>query len=133
MPTLSDVMAPHGVEIPPHLAAQADVPLCTGLQRQGDVIVVPMREGRVAGLETIPAEGVAVVRGEAGGNTHLLVGTGSWAPHASAGAVQGTLVVPDGGGCYLIHPEHGATGMAPGTYLVSRQREQADVVRLIAD
>lgn len=25
---------------------------------------------------------------------------------------------------YLIHPEHGATGMAPGRYVIGRQRER---------
>lgn len=133
MNTLSDVMAPHGVEIPAHLEAQAEVPLLAGLQRQGDVIVIPQRSGQIAGLQPIPAEGVAVVRGEAGGNTHLLVGAGRWAPNTTDPAVQGTLVVDANHGAYLIHPEHGATGIAPGHYRIGRQREQADVVRLVSD
>ena len=39
---------------------------------------------------------------------------------------------------YLIHPEHGMTGIAPGTYIIRRQRERSaealrEANRLIAD
>ena len=34
---------------------------------------------------------------------------------------------------YLAHPEHGYTGIGPGTYRISRQREQADEIRLVQD
>lgn len=137
MTTLEDVMAPHGVEIPAHLEAQAEVPLLTGMQRQGDVLVRPMRPGNIAGLAPVPPEGVPVVRGEAGGNTHLLVADGDvqFAPaHTRRDLLAlGSLVVGEGSCAYLLHPEHGATGLAPGTYGFSRQREQADVERLVAD
>lgn len=33
--------------------------------------------------------------------------------------------VPSPAAAYLIHPEHGGTGIAPGRYLVRRQRERA--------
>lgn len=133
--TLDTIMTPHSVEIPAHLEAQAEVPLISGKpQRQGDVMVVPMRKGNVAGLKPVPAEGIPVVRGE-GGHTHLLVAEGpvSWAPATPAGANQGTLVVEEGGSAYLIHPEHGATGIGPGHSVIRRQREQADEIRLVAD
>lgn len=133
MQTLQDVMTPHGVEIPAHLAADAEIPVLTGIQRQGDVFVVPMRKGRVAGLKPIPAEGIAVVRGEAGGNTHLLVGDGQWAPNTTDPADQGTLTVAKGESAYLIHPEHGGTGIGPGQYVIRRQREQAELERIVAD
>ena len=133
MSTMSEIMSRHSVEVPAHLAADADVPLRTGLQRQGDVIVKPMRPGKVAGADTVPPTGVPVVRGEAGGNTHLLVGAGQWAPHTSDRMVMGTLVVPEGGAAYLLHPEHGATGIGPGCYSIERQQQQADVVRRVED
>jgi hypothetical protein len=132
MTSLSTLMTRHGVEIPAHLAADADVPLLAGRQRQGDVLVRPLRPGAVANTTPIPPEGIPVVRGEAGGNTHLLVGAGRWAPIASDWLVLGTLVA-ENGGAYLLHPEHGATGISPGTYLLRRQREQADVVRMVQD
>lgn len=35
---------------------------------------------------------------------------------------------------YLLHPEHGASGCAPGSYVVRRQREREDPhARLVAD
>lgn len=132
MQTLEEIMNPHRVEIPAHLEAQAEVPLLTGLQRQGDVLIVPMRPGLVDGLADIPRSGIAVVKGEAGGNTHLLVGTGKMALR-SRGQDLGTLVVKEGESAYLIHPEHGATGIGPGMYTIRRQREMADEIRLVAD
>lgn len=133
MSTLTDVMTPHGVAVPEHLEAQADVRLLTGLQRQGDLFIVPMKPGKVAGLEPVPPEGIPVVRGEAGGNTHLLIADGPVFYARRDGQDLGTCVVEEGGAAYLIHPEHGASGMAPGTYGLRRQREQSDAVRLIAD
>lgn len=136
MNTLTEVMTPHGIVVPAHLVADAEVPLGRGVQRQGDVLVKPMRSGRVAGLAPVPADGVAVVRGEAGGNTHLLVAAGhvEFAERGDRTSVTlGTLVVDDGAAAYLLHPEHGAMGIAPGTYAVSRQRQQAEIVRLVAD
>ena len=128
----SDLLTRHNVEVPPHLAEQAEIPVCTGLMRQGDVLVVPTRSGKVANLKPIPAEGIAIVRGEAGGNTHLLVGGGEWASNTTDPAVMGTLVVEDDP-AYLLHPEHGATGIGSGTYIVRRQREQAEIERLVSD
>jgi len=47
------------------------------------------------------------------------------------GAVDTSVVA------YLIHPEHGATGIAPGRYVIRRQREQSNTlfghVYLVAD
>lgn len=113
----------------------AEVPVLSGPQRQGDVIVAPMRAGAVEGLVPVPAHGIAVVRGENGGNTHLLVAEGdvSFAPAKTRGQRLGTLVVAKGATAYLTHPEHGFTGIAPGTYVIGRQREQADQIRLVAD
>ena len=106
-----------------------------GVQRQGDLIVLPMRPGVDAG-DLVPAEGVAVIRGEAGGNTHLLVGEGvSWRPVARNGddLDLGVVTVPSGAVAYLLHPEHGGQGFAPGAYQIRRQREQADEIRMVAD
>lgn len=136
MKTMEEVLTPHGVEIPAHLEAQAEVPIVTGAQRQGDVIVLPMRKGKVAGAEAVPAEGIAVVRGENGGNTHLLVADGdvSFAPaETSEPQTLGTLVVSDEGTAFLIHPEHGANAIGTGQYTIRRQREQADEIRTVAD
>lgn len=134
MSTFTEVM--REVEIPPHLAADAEVPVVAGKpQRQGDVMVRPMRKGKIAGLKPVPPEGIAVVRGESGGNTHLLVSEGPvfWAPNTTDRAIQGSLVVEEGATAFLTHPEHGAQGIGPGHYTIRRQREQADEIRIVSD
>ena len=44
-----------------------------------------------------------------------------------------TVDVAEGAVAYLAHPEHGYVGIAPGRYVVRRQREQAAEQRLVAD
>jgi hypothetical protein len=107
------------------LPADAEVPLSQGVQRQGDVVVLPVRdegEGPAGHHEAaaIPVEGVMVVLGEAGGNGHLLLGDGTWAP---SGAEFDLGVVHVATEAYLLHPEHGALGLAAGDYRLRRQRE----------
>jgi hypothetical protein len=34
---------------------------------------------------------------------------------------------------YLTHPEHGFNAIGTGSYVINRQREQADEIRIIAD
>jgi len=124
-------------EVPEHLVAQAIIPALDVLQVQGDVAIIPMRVG-LGDFTPVPADGVPVVRGENGGNTHLLIGDGDvfWRP-ADARAVNmldlGIVSVAAGGVGYLLHPEHGANALAPGSYMLRRQREQADEIRRVAD
>ena len=131
----ASILGRHAVEVPPHLEAQAAVPVLTGAQRQGDIIIIPARPGADPG-QPVPAEGIAVVRGEAGGNTHLLVADGPvcWRPTVGSDRLElGTITVPEGAVAWMLHPEHGAQGFAPGCYRVRRQREQADEIRMVAD
>jgi hypothetical protein len=117
------------------LVADLAIPALTGLQRQGDIIVKPVRPGKDAGVP-VGCDGVAVVRGEAGGNTHLLVavdGAVSWRSVSSDMAVQGVVTVPAGGQAGLLHPEHGLTLIGPGAYSIERQQEFADQIRLVQD
>ncbi len=133
MQTNSQILTTHGysdlaVEYP-----ELEIPVLTGAQRQGDVLIVPC-EPREGGVPL--GKGVEVVRSEAGSNTHCLHGDGEWlpAPDAATGLVQGYLTVPDGGEAYLIHSEeHGAMGIGPGTYELRRQREFAGEWRRVAD
>jgi hypothetical protein len=110
-------------------------------QAQGDLIVLPWPEGvaprdrAAAAASAVPVlRPEVVVRGN-GGNEHTLVdpdGCGlSWA--ASAGQTVGTLVVPEGGRACLDHAEHGRLAVGAGVWVIRRQRDQADVVRLVAD
>ncbi|MFB4315213.1 hypothetical protein [Actinomadura sp. 21ATH] len=114
------------------LAAELDIPTVAGLQHQGDVSVLPaaMAEADHRTPATpVPAAGVAVVRGEAGGHTHLLLASGDVRYDARDGAADditlGSLVVGDGATAWLDHPEHGNTGIAPGRYVLRRKRELA--------
>lgn len=126
------LLTDHGVEVPAHLQADAEIPVICGLQVQGDIAIIPTRPGVDVG-RPVPADGVPVVRGEAGGNTHLLVADGpvSWRP--TDDITLGTVTVEEGAVAYLLHPEHGANGLGPGVYRLRRQREQADVIRVVAD
>lgn len=134
--TYGDVLAAYDVEIAAHLEAQAAIPVLTGLQVQGDVAIIPTGPSAKKG-SLVPAEGVAVVRGESGGNTHLLVAEGpvSWAPVVGNPTLLdlGVVTVPQGATAFLLHPEHGANAMGPGNYILRRQREQADELRVVAD
>lgn len=145
--TLAEAESTFGVQVDEHHDRQADIPVLTGLQFQGDVAVVPQtgRDGvvgpkRTTDYKPVPREGVAVVRGENGGNTHLLLAMGEcyWAPSAASGTDPsdldlGTLTVPYGSTAYLAHSEHAYAGIGVGTYLLRRQREQADVQRFVED
>jgi hypothetical protein len=133
MPTVEEAIAAFGVTVDPHLDRQTAIPILSGLQFQGDVAVVPAE--RTPSRTPVPADGVAVVRGEAGTNTHLLLATGAvcYTPDAF-GTVLGVLTVAEGATAYLAHPEHAFSGIGPGTYELRRQREQGDrETRLVAD
>ncbi len=141
MTTINDLITIHGVDIDPHLDRQATVPVSTGMQRQGDVIIIPthMTERRRVATTPVPVTGVPVVRGEAGGNTHLLLADGPVRYDQVTGnpsidnLTLGVLTVEQGAVAYLAHPEHGYAGIGSGTYVVRRQREQADQIRIVAD
>ncbi len=134
--TYGAALAAHNIDIPAHLVAQAEVPVLTGLQLQGDLAVIPTRPSAKPGVP-VPAGGVQVVAGEATGNTHWLdaaTGPVFWAPATSGRQDLGVVTVPEGSVAVLTHTdEHGANAVGPGCYLVRRQREMADEVRLVAD
>lgn len=132
--TVRDAIDRTGFEVLDYLERDATVPVLTGMQRQGDVYVIPARPGKDRG-GPIPSGGVPVVRGEAGGNTHALVSDGPclWRATTVDPLEVGTLTVPAGTECFLAHPEHGFLGIGAGSYRLRRQREQADVIRTVAD
>jgi hypothetical protein len=135
---LSEAIDRYGVDVHPHLDRQVMIPVIDGLQCQGDVAVIPApRPGQQATAE-VPPVGVPVVRGEAGGHTHLLLAQGPVffdpRPVSARGLVLGVLTVPPGSVAYLAHPEHAYAGIAPGTYELRRQREMAgQTIRRVAD
>jgi hypothetical protein len=137
MRTLAQAITHYGVDVDPHLDRQATIPITNGLQAQGDVIVVPAAMTLPVATTQVPASGVAVVRSESGGNTHLLLPDGpvmfDQRSISVTDLVLGILTVPAGSIAYLAHPEHAYAGVAPGTYELRRQREMADELRIVAD
>jgi hypothetical protein len=135
MITIGQAIATFGVTIDDHVDHQAEIPVLSGLQFQGDVAVVPA--DRPPARTPIPETGVPVLRGQAEANTHLLLVTGKaffTAPaRLDSAMLLGVLTVAEGATAYLAHPEHAFTGIAPGTYELRRQREQANQARLVAD
>jgi hypothetical protein len=141
--TLAELTRQTGLAVLDHLDRTLGIPVVDGLQAQGDLIIAPlaMVESSIqihAGTwANVPAAGIELLRGEAGGNPHTLVadrGTCRWTAwvgdpeRLTIGVFEATAPV------YLLHAEHGATGVAPGTYAVRRQRErEGRRARLVAD
>lgn len=137
--TYKEALGKHDIALPDDLMADIEVPIVTGPQCQGDVGVWPReRLGRAerGAFTPVPADGLPIVQGT---NTHILdayEGDVLWSPaQARDGEVTiGILDVPEGAVAYLTHTdEHGSTGIGPGTYRVTGKREQADIIRRVAD
>ena len=132
--TIADLTERTGVAIVTDWEPNFEIPVLTGVQRQGDVIVVP---ADVTATTDVPAQGTPVVRGESGGNTHAVYADGPVRCDTRAASVRdltvATLTVPAGSVAYLGHPEHGYLGIGPGSYALRRQREQAEELRVLAD
>lgn len=123
-------------------AADFDIPVLTGPQCQGDVSVCPAHlygtKPPFGDPQPVTRAGIEVIRGGAMNNAHTLRGLAqgvTWRPVAWDGetVALGLLTVPDGAEVFLEHPEHGFNGVAAGTYVIGRQREQAEAVRMVAD
>lgn len=128
MRTLGEAIEFHGIDVDEHLDRETAIPVLTGLQAQGDVMVVP-RPALSPAVTAVPLDGVAVVRGEFGGHTHTLLAEGASgevtfdAAPGEEGLDIGVLTVAPGATAYLAHPEHAYSGIGPGTYALRRQRE----------
>lgn len=133
------------VTIPDGMITDADLPTAAPGSpcAQGDVTIVAWtdlhRQANPASTP-IPADGVTIAVGQ-GGHHHTLYGTGFFDDHRGDDMMYGTLTVPDDGMVLLLHTdpsrrlsdEHGAVQVSAGTYRIGGQREQADIVRRVAD
>lgn len=139
---LSELLDRTNLDVLDHLERQVTVPVVDGLQAQGDLIVIPLSMVPTVTVRDdywrpVPRDGVELIRGVAGNNPHTLVadeGVCRWTTslrdpfRLAIAAFHNTTPV------YLIHPEHGGTGIAPGTWLVRRQQERGAGKRvLVAD
>lgn len=134
--TTTELSAVSGVTITTDQAADMEIPIHAGLQRQGDIIVIPTSD--VTAETAVPTSGTPVVRGENGGNTHaVFAADGPVFCDVQAGSADelqvAVLSVPEGSTAYLGHPEHGFMGIAAGGYTIRRQREMAEELRMVAD
>lgn len=131
--TLAELTERTGLDVLDHLERQVTVPVVDGLQAQGDLIVVPLdllvdvREAATARRRPVPPGGVELLRGAAGGNPHTLVadpGACTWTTDVIDAERLALGILTTTAPAYLIHPEHGGTGIAPGAYAIRRQRER---------
>ena len=146
MMTYAEALALSDIGLPEHLEASAEVPVLTGPQAQGDLMIVPLERAYEPGHvpswpqgDVVPLGGVQVVHGEATGNTHWLhAGFNSpgvtWHRTDEADLVVGVVTVPAGQTAMLVHTdEHGANGIGEGRYEIRQKRELADEVRYVED
>ncbi|MGW5720626.1 hypothetical protein ACWEVP_30945 [Amycolatopsis sp. NPDC003865] len=124
---LAELLDRTGLDVLAHLDRQVDVPVIDGPQAQGDLIVVPAAMADAvrsrAGWHSLPAEGAELVRGGDGTNPHTLVGVCQLTVQVADPAGLAVAMLHNTAPVYLVHPEHGATGIAPGRWIVRRQRE----------
>lgn len=135
--TYADALTKVGATVPDHLIADAEVPVLTAVQAQGDLLIVPLT-GSKAKLLPVPDEGVQIVFGEATGNSHFLHrgfdSPGVEYARVSDGQCIAVVKVPEGESAQLIHTdEHGSNGIGPGMYGIHEKREQADEIRRVTD
>jgi len=136
MHTYTSALSLIGVAVPPHLQADADVPILCTPQAQGDLLIFPVTPPPDLNWEELSGSGIQVIHGEATGNTHWLhPGFDSpgvcWSPvdpenrlGRERGLALGHVRVPAGQSALLIHTdEHGANGIGPGTYAIHGKRQ----------
>lgn len=135
--TFATGLAKIGVSVPDHLIADAEVPVLTGPQSQGDLMIIPI-SGHPGKLLPLSDKGHQVVVGEATGNTHWLHrgfdSPGVLFARVDEGLTAVVVSVPVGQTAELIHTdEHGVNAMGPGLYAINGKREQAEEVRRVTD
>lgn len=135
--TYAEALTKVGATVPDHLVADAEIPILSGPQAQGDLLIVPI-DATKADLSPVPDEGVQIVFGEATGNSHFLHrgfdSPGVEFARVTTGQCIAVVKVPEGQSAQLIHTdEHGSNGIGPGLYGIHEKREQADVIRRVTD
>lgn len=138
--TLSDIESHAGRKCYDHVSdalASIEVPVLAGVQAQGDLLIVPVRRTAGAGAVEVTRP-VDVIPAANGGHAHTLVAPdGGCVAHIRTPVGADDLVlatVECSKPVYLLHAEHGATGLAAGRYEMRGQREfDAAEARRVAD
>lgn len=122
---MDEATEPAAAQPIPPAGAAAPVGL-QGMQRQGDLLVIPRHEAGtppvVGGYQPISGDPVTILATE---HAHQLTGTGSvhWAPANDDSADLGMLIVSTGSTAVMSHTDnHGALLIGPGNYVIRRQR-----------
>jgi hypothetical protein len=134
--TLGELIEKHGFDVLDHLDRDLEIPVHAGLQAQGDLFIIPADPSPGSHQGTVvPPDGIAMIEAVNGGHEHRLFagrpGTAFFTPARASRQDIGLLECTEP--AYIAHPEHAYAGIAPGTYTLRRQREQADKERLVAD
>lgn len=138
--TLSDIEQHAGRRCYGHVSdqlADIEIPVLAGVQAQGDLLIVPVRRNAGAGAVEVTRP-VDVIPATNGGHAHTLVAPdGGCVAHIRTSTSVGDLVLATIS-CtepvFLLHAEHGATGLAAGNYEMRGQREfDAAEERRVAD
>lgn len=141
MKTLSELTEMTGRTVLDHLDMAVDIPVTTNLVAQGDVTIIPegmwerngisVRHG--ADFEEVSPRGVTVM---AGMHDHVLVaeaGAATWCRTLDDSEDLGLGIVDVATEAYLLHEEHGGIGLGAGRYCLRASREQASIIRRVAD
>ena len=133
--TLGQLIDKYGFDVHDHLDRDLEIPVHAGLQAQGDLFIIPVDPNPDSQGAPVPLDGIPVIEAVGGGHEHRLFagqpGTAFFTPAGVREQDIGLLECTES--AYIAHPEHAYAGIAPGTYILRRQREQADMERFVAD
>jgi hypothetical protein len=115
----------HDHAVDDQVVSSLDVPVLSGLQAQGDLLVVPGTAHRwqhAIDIRPVPAAGIAVLRGE---HDHTLVADPDACRYATPSEPNETCIglIEVTATAYVVHLEHATIGIGPGVYALHRQRE----------
>lgn len=91
-----------------------------GLLRQGDVLLIPIDQVPDSATTTAAGTRLVLAEGEATGHAHAVLADNAELVEAPDGTLY--LIVADEA-AVLVHEEHNAIPLNPGSYEVRRQRE----------
>ncbi len=121
-----------------HLPHHDPIPILDMLQAQGDVIAIPLAVLTPKGVTVnqsavwtdVPPAGIVVMAGQ---HDHVLVAdpaTCRWTTNVTDPERLALGILEAAEPVWLLHPEHGGTGLASGRWLLRGQREAG---RRVAD
>ncbi len=141
MTTLTDLTEMTGRQVLDYLDLDAAIPTHDGLVAQGDITVIPEAMWQRCGIAFAPEGSWAEIKSQgvtvlAGMHDHVLVAAKSaaqWSTDVTDITDLAIGIVDVTTEAHLLHEEHGGIGLAPGKYALRASREQAAIIRRVAD